>query len=55
MDDQDDDGWWAAHELELQQQWLARDPDYQLWLDRLQHQAELERVQLRLPFDSHTH
>lgn len=57
MDEQDDDTGpaWAAHELELMHQFLSMDPAYAEWLDRLEYQAELERVQLRLPFPSHTH
>jgi hypothetical protein len=57
MDDEDNAAWWAALELEQQHQQLilASDPDYQLWLDRLNYQAEIERVQLRLDFNSHTH
>lgn len=56
MDD-DTDAAWAAYELEQQHQQmlLSTDPDYLAWLDRLDYQAELERVQLSLPLNFHTH
>ena len=56
-DDADNGAQWAAHELSLEHlhMILHSDPGYAEWLDRLEYQAELERVQLRLPFPSHTH
>lgn len=55
MDDDDNAAAWAALELEQQQMLLSTDPDYLAWLDRLAYQAELERVQLSLPLNFHTH
>ena len=55
MDDDDNASAWAEHELKLQQLLLSTDPDYLAWLDRLAYQAELERVQLSLPLNFHTH
>ena len=56
MDDDDNAAAWAALELEQYQQFiLSTDPDYLAWLDWLNYQAELERVQLCLPLNFHPH
>ena len=52
MDDDDNAAAWHALELEQYHQFvLSLDPGYAEWLDWLNYQAELERVQLSLPLN----